>query len=274
MYTYFNGSYCKLLYNQGMKTFPLLAILLWFCAALPVSAENDHIRIARENMPAVVTINAVKDDASTFTGTGFVLTPDGLLATSRHVVEHTVYINVTFPDGVVSGEAVPVVAAGNVDLALLKIEAQHLPTVHVADSSDVQPGQSITVIGNPRRLQNTITSGIISQVRQKADGILWHQISAPISPSSSGSPIFNANGDVVSIAFASFPGENNQNLNFSVPSIYLLELVQKAGYTLPEPVKEETAAKPLQKENPFWAHIKKSWAILTNWFHTKDPIKK
>ena len=244
------------------------------CVALPAYAENDHAFIARKNAAAVVAINAIKDDASTFTGTGFVLTPDGLLATSRHVVEHTIYMNVTFPDGTVSGEAVAVAAAGNVDLALLKIEAQHLPTVHVADSADVQPGQSITVIGNPRRLQNTISSGIISQVRQKADGILWHQISAPISPSSSGSPIFNADGNVISVAFASYPGENNQNLNFSVPSTYLLELVQKAGYTLHDESSQLPAAPPAARENPFWTHVKKSWSILTGWFHTKDPVQK
>lgn len=230
-------------------------------------AENDHVKIAQQNTPAVVAINAVKDDASTFTGTGFILTPDGLIATSRHVVDHTLYMNITFSNGVVSGEAVPVASAGNVDLALLKIDAQNLPTVRVADSSSVRPGQPITVIGNPRRLQNTITSGLISQIRKKADGILWHQISAPISPSSSGSPVFNENGEVISIAFASYPGENNQNLNFSVPSVYLLELVQKAGYTLPA----EQATGPIlpAKNNPFWEHIQKCWAILTGFFHPK-----
>lgn len=247
---------------------------IWMCTAIPSFAENDHASIARKNAAAVVAINAVKDDASTFTGTGFILTPDGLIATSRHVVEHTIYMNVTFPDGTVSGEAVAIAAAGNVDLALLKIEAQHLPTVHVADSSSVQTGQSITVIGNPRRLQNTVTSGIISQIRQKADGMLWHQISAPISPSSSGSPIFNADGDVISVAFASYQGENNQNLNFSVPSIYLLELVQKAGYTLPRNTPKLPPTTPATKENKFWAHIKKSWAIVTGWFSSKDLSQK
>lgn len=251
------------------KRFLLLLYLL--CTTLLVWAENDHVKIARENAAAVVAINTVKDDASTFTGTGFVLTPDGLIATSRHVAEHTLYMNITFNNGTVSGEAVPIAAAGNVDLALLKIQAQNLPTVHVADSSYVQPGQSITVIGNPRRLQNTISSGLISQIRQKSDGILWHQISAPISPSSSGSPVFNANGEVISVAFASYPGENNQNLNFSVPSIYLLELVQKAGYTLPEPEKKTP---PSHSVNPFLRHIQRSWAIVKSWFQKEDPVKK
>lgn len=245
----------------------LLAAAL-FCL-LPVCAlcqTHDHVRIAQENAPAVVAVNVVKQDGSTFTGTGFVLTPDGLLATSRHVSADALYINVTFNNGVVSGEAVPVAQAGNVDISLLKIQAENLPTVKLGNSDEVLPGQTITVIGNPRRLQNTISSGLISQVRKKADGIIWHQISAPISPSSSGSPVFNDKGEVVSVAFSSYKGEGNQNLNFSVPSNYLAELVRAAGYTLPQ--RQEVAQQTVpKKKNAFVTHIQKSWGILKRLFH-------
>lgn len=239
-----------------------------FCL-LPVCAlcqTHDHVRIAQENAPAVVAVNVVKQDGSTFTGTGFVLTPDGLLATSRHVSADALYINVTFNNGVVSGEAVPVAQAGNVDISLLKIQAENLPTVKLGNSDEVLPGQTITVIGNPRRLQNTVSSGLISQVRKKADGIIWHQISAPISPSSSGSPVFSDKGEVVSVAFSSYKGEGNQNLNFSVPSNYLAELVRAAGYTLPQ--QQEVAQQTVpKKKNAFVTHIQKSWEILKRLFH-------
>ena len=239
-----------------------------FCL-LPVCAlcqTHDHVRIAQENAPAVVAVNVVKQDGSTFTGTGFVLTPDGLLATSRHVSADALYINVTFNNGVVAGEAVPVAQAGNVDISLLKIQAENLPTVKLGNSDEVLPGQTITVIGNPRRLQNTVSSGLISQVRKKADGIIWHQISAPISPSSSGSPVFNDKGEVVSVAFSSYKGEGNQNLNFSVPSNYLAELVRAAGYTLPQ--RQEVAQQTVpKKKNAFVTHIQKSWEILKRLFH-------
>ena len=148
----------------------------------------------------------------------------------------------------------------------MKIQAENLPTVKLGNSDEVLPGQTITVIGNPRRLQNTVSSGLISQVRKKADGIIWHQISAPISPSSSGSPVFNDKGEVVSVAFSSYKGEGNQNLNFSVPSNYLAELVRAAGYTLPQrqEVAQQTAPK---KKNAFVTHIQKSWEILKRLFH-------
>ena len=246
-----------------MRVFLTPFLLLAFLT-LPLAAQNNHVLIAEQNAPAVVAINVVKNDGSTFTGTGFVLTPDGLIATSRHVAENALYMNITFNNGAVSGEAVSVAAAGNVDLALLKINARNLPYVTLGNSDTVLPGQNITVIGNPRRLQNTISSGLISQVRKKSDGVIWHQISAPISPSSSGSPVFNAQGEVISVAFASYKGEGNQNLNFAVPSNYLTELATAAGYVLPG---AKAGAAPLEEAtNPFIAHLQKSWQILKRLF--------
>lgn len=257
-----------------MKRFWLSCLCIGISSGLFSAEESRRVRIARENAPAVVAINVLYPSAATFTGTGFVLTPEGLIATNRHVIEGASYVNVTFSDGTISAEAVPVSAASQVDLALLKIPAKHLRTVKVVSSADVEAGQSITVIGNPRRLQNTVSSGLISQVRKKPDGTLWHQISAPISPSSSGSPVFNRQGEVISIAFASYAGENNQNLNFAVPSDYLLQLVRESGYTLPPTA--STAAQAAPASNALVRHIQKAWAILRQMisrFRTKDPTR-
>jgi S1-C subfamily serine protease len=253
-----------------------LASLLLITGTL--QADSHHIRIIQQNAPAVVAVNVAKNDGSTFTGTGFFLTPDGLIATNRHVCENALYLNITSNEGIISGEAKVVAVAQNVDLALLKISAQNWQTVNVNASSPVVPGQDITVIGNPRRLQNTVSSGLISQVRQKADGTIWYQISAPISPSSSGSPVFDTDGNVISVAFASYPGAENQNLNFAVPSDYLLELVRQAGYRLPVPRKpstSQTVKSPAEKEpsapvsfwQAFWRHCQKSWEILLRIIH-------
>ncbi|MBP5430318.1 MAG: trypsin-like peptidase domain-containing protein [Elusimicrobiaceae bacterium] len=243
-------------------------ILLSSILCNPVFAQHDHVQIAQQNMPAVVVVNVLKKDGGTFSGTGFILTQDGLMATSRHVLEDALYVNVTFNNAVVSGEAIPLAEQENTDLALLKISAQHLPYITLGNSDTVRPGQTITVIGNPRRLQNTVTSGIISQVRQKED-LIWHQISAPISPSSSGSPIFDENGKVISIAFASMAGENNQNLNFAIPVNYLRELLTANGFSVEDPTPEEPT-------NPLWRHLQKSWQIskrlFTRWFSKPQTV--
>ena len=236
-------------------------------SALTLQAKT-RVEIAEENSPAVVAVNVLKTDATTFTGTGFIITSDGVVATNRHVLDDALYVNLTFNTGAISGPATQLDASQTVDLALLKIDARDLPTVQLADSDCVVPGQEITVIGNPRRLQNTVSSGLISQVRQKADGTLWHQISAPISPSSSGSPVFDENGHVVSVAFSTYKGEGNQNLNFSVPSNYLIQLLHQQNYYppvhSPQNVSEQTSR--LSYWQRFKAHVAKSWQILTRSF--------
>ena len=267
------ATFTPFIYNGYMRVYGLL-LLFFMTAHCMVFAEHNHVLIAEKNAPAVVAINVVKQDGSTFTGTGFVITPDGLIATNRHVTNQSLFINVTFNNGIVSGEAVPVAHLEEVDLALLKINAKNLTYVTLGDSDTVRPGQEITVIGNPRRLQNTISSGLISQVRKKANGIIWHQISAPISQSSSGSPVFNDAGEVISIAFASYEGEGSQNLNFSVPVNYLKLLVGQNGYTLPTQESTDTQAPASQNENAFFKHIEKSWAILKRLFSSDNSAQK
>lgn len=244
------------------------ALLLFLCLLRPYAGAKNRVQIAQENSPCIVAVNVLKNDGTTFTGTGFVVTPDGIIATNRHVIENALYVNVTFNTGAVSGQAVTTAQADKVDLALIKIGARDLPTVTLGDSSHTLPGEEITVIGNPRRLQNTVSSGLISQVRQKSDGTLWHQISAPISPSSSGSPVFNERGEVISVAFSSYKGEGNQNLNFSVPSNYLIALLNDNGYYPPVGAGPDT---PLPTS--FWdkikAHLAKSWEMVQRPFRSE-----
>ncbi len=244
-----------------------ILLCLWLALGLITAAQaKTHVEIAEENTPSVVAVNVLKKDGSTFTGTGFVVTQDGVIATSRHVVEGAMFVNVTFNTGALSGQAELLDTSDEVDLALVKIGARNLPTVFLADSDYVLPGQGITVIGNPRRLQNTISEGIISQVRKKSDGVIWHQISAPISPSSSGSPVFDENGEVISIAFSSYKGEGNQNLNFSVPSNYLAEMLRAHNYQPPVAEKADMPQPTPSLWDRFTAHIAKSWNITKRLF--------
>lgn len=239
------------------KAITVLLVLGCLVGAWPVQS-HDHIYIAQHNMPAVVQINVMDTNGSTSSGTGFVVTSDGFIVTSRHVLKNVLYTNVTFNNGVTSGEATILAQDPQLDIALLKIEAKNLPHTALSQDDDVLIGQTITVIGNPRRLQNTVTSGIISQIRTQKNGIVWHQISAPISPSSSGSPVFNEKGEVISVAFASIAGEGNQNLNFAIPIRYVRELAQSNNVSLPNDT--------FPDKHPFLNHLKKSWQITKRLF--------
>jgi hypothetical protein len=97
-----------------------------------------------------------------------------------------------------------------------------LAEAKLGDSESVQVGQKVFVIGNPLGLQNSLTDGIVSAVRQ-FDGVRLFQISAPISPGSSGSPVVDLNGDVIAIAVGKWRG--GENLNFAIPINYARGLI-------------------------------------------------
>lgn len=116
------------------------------------------------------------------------------------------------------------------DLVILKISKTASPTLSLGDSDEVQVGENIYVVGNPQGLEGTFSQGIVSSIREVgADKLL--QITAPISPGSSGGPVLNAKGDVIGVSVATFRG--GQNLNFAIPSKYLDELLIKTGSVKP-----------------------------------------
>jgi hypothetical protein len=111
------------------------------------------------------------------------------------------------------------------DLVVLKVAGAGVAALAVSNSDTVEVGETVYAVGNPRGLEGTFSQGIVSSVRQVgADKLL--QITAPISPGSSGGPVLNVKGDVIGVSVATFRG--GQNLNFAIPSNYLKALVGRA----------------------------------------------
>jgi S1-C subfamily serine protease len=116
------------------------------------------------------------------------------------------------------------------DLVLLAIDAIKAPPLPIGSSTTAQIGDEVFAVGNPLGLEGTFSPGIISGIRQ-VDGDPLFQITAPISPGSSGGPVLGRNGDVVGIATATFAG--GQNLNFAVPSDFLKDLLSRITQVRP-----------------------------------------
>ena len=116
------------------------------------------------------------------------------------------------------------------DLVILQVAASHRQLVSIADSDTVQVGDPVYAIGNPRGLEGTFSQGIISSVRKIGTDRLL-QITAPVSPGSSGGPVLNENGKVIGVSVATFQG--GQNLNFAIPSNYLATLLTRIGPVKP-----------------------------------------
>jgi serine protease Do len=150
-------------------------------------------------------------------GTGFFISPDGLLLTNCHVVELKAYsIVAKTMTGQLYSQMRILSAHGKwepleQDVAELEFDdAKGVPYLSLDSSRDLVEGQRVLVIGNPEGLTGTVSDGIISAFRKNRAMI---QITAPISPGSSGSPVLDESGNVIGIATAIYEG---QNLNFAI----------------------------------------------------------
>lgn len=163
-------------------------------------------------------------------GSGFFVR-EGEIASNLHVVEGAArgYAKIVGQKAKYDIEGITAVDPER-DLVVLKISGARAPTLVLGSSDAVQIGETVYAVGNPQGLEGTFSGGIVSSIREVgADRLL--QITAPISPGSSGGPVLNGKGDVIGVSVATFRG--GQNLNFAIPSSYLKTLLGKAGTPRP-----------------------------------------
>ncbi|MEB3886437.1 HhoA/HhoB/HtrA family serine endopeptidase [Lyngbya sp. CCY1209] len=154
-------------------------------------------------------------------GSGFIVGADGRILTNAHVVDGATDVRVTLRDGrefegrVLGTDPVT-------DVAVVKIEADDLPTVSLGDSERLQPGEMAIAIGNPLGLENTVTMGIISATGRSSSDIgapdkrvSFIQTDAAINPGNSGGPLLNQRGEVIGMNTAIIQGA--QGLGFAIP---------------------------------------------------------
>lgn len=165
------------------------------------------------------------------TGTGF-LAEGGVVVTNYHVVERAARVEV------VLGDEREVDATGIVafdrdnDLALLELPPVEVRPLPLAASTTVQPGDRVVVLGSPLGLSLSVSDGIVAALRPRGLGpesdftkpLL--QITAPVSPGSSGSPVLNAQGAVVGVAQAILV--EGQNVNLAIPADSVRALIAKS----------------------------------------------
>ncbi len=152
-------------------------------------------------------------------GSGFIFGSDGQILTNAHVVERAKRIQVTLADGR-KFDAGLVGSDKNVDVAVLRIGADHLPVAELG-RTPLRVGQLVLAVGNPYGLNWTVTAGVVSALGRtlEAPGIPKMtnliQTDTPINPGNSGGPLVDSMGRVVGITTAMMPMA--QGLGFSVP---------------------------------------------------------
>ena len=164
-------------------------------------------------------------------GSGFVISPDGVIVTNNHVIDNAIDIKVTLDDGT-ELPAKLLGADAKSDLAVLKVQAPHpLSTIAWGDSDKLKLGDQILAIGNPFGIGTTVTAGIVSaRGRDLHSGPYddFIQIDAPINHGNSGGPLVDRDGNVVGINTAIYsPNGGSVGVGFAIPSDEAKTIVAK-----------------------------------------------
>ncbi len=153
-------------------------------------------------------------------GSGFIVSPDGLILTNAHVVRGAKTVTVKLTDR--REFAAKVLGAdAKTDIAVLKIDAHKLPTVALGSSKNLQVGEWVLAIGSPFGFENSVTAGVVSaKGRSLPDdsAVPFIQTDVAVNPGNSGGPLFNARGEVVGINSQIYSRSGGyQGLSFAIP---------------------------------------------------------
>ena len=179
-------------------------------------------QLAREESLAALKDAVVSIECAGRSGTGFNISPDGLIVTNAHVVSGGGYVTLFFPSGAQRVYvAHDVTEIEGVDLALVDIDGEDLPCVELADYSP-EAGQEVIFIGNPLGYDWTISEGTVAGMAY-VDGIQVICLDGPVRPGSSGSPVFDGGSRVIGVIFAMLTQEDD--LGLVIPIAYLTDYI-------------------------------------------------
>lgn len=199
--------------------------------------ERVNIDVYKTANKAVVYITTITPSADMFMrvvpskgeGSGCILTSDGYILTNAHVVKDAKFVNVTFWDG----SSLPAEITGldpDYDVAVLKVNPGRkvLSVIKIGDSSALEVGRRVFVIGNPFGFDRTMTQGIVSMIGRSITSIGGRvikgiiQTDAAVNPGNSGGPLLNTRGEMIGLTTAIYSRLNEANaqwagIGFAIP---------------------------------------------------------
>jgi Flp pilus assembly protein TadD len=196
----------------------------WPANQTPAIAAEDIVRLVKDVKPAVVLIQTFDAEGQpSGSASGFFINNKVHIITNHHVIEGACSATVKTSSG--REYAVEGIVARDIeaDIVKLSVNIQDTNITPLKLSTTIpSEGENVIVIGNPLGLEASVSTGIVSAVRDiPAFGKIL-QITAPVSPGSSGSPVLNTKGEVIGVA--TFIATEGQNINFAVPSEKILTL--------------------------------------------------
>ena len=250
-----------------LKPFRLILLFVFLFSGSNIYAQNnlpDFTSVVEKNIPAVVIVNAVRKTTNNFNnspfnspeipedlrdyfgrffddhdgnnrierrtpafGSGFILTKNGYIMTNNHVISNSSEITITLSNQTVL-EAELIGSDPRSDLALLKVDANDLPTVSVSKGDTLKVGEWVLAIGSPFGFDHTVTAGIVSGKQRKLPNenyVPFIQTDVAINPGNSGGPLFNLNGEVVGVNAQIYSRTGGfMGVSFAIPSETMLDV--------------------------------------------------
>lgn len=206
------------------------------------SSPTDFIAASKASTPAVVYVMSIQTLDYNFwsgerigqsSGSGVIISDDGYIVTNNHVVDQAKDIKVLLNDNR-EYDAELIGTDPTTDLALLKIDSYNLPYLPIGNSDSLQVGEWVLAVGNPLRLQSTVTAGIVSAKGRNINILNEEQYSiesfiqtdAVVNPGNSGGALVNTNGELVGINTAIITHSGNyEGYSFAVPSNLMQKVV-------------------------------------------------
>jgi V8-like Glu-specific endopeptidase len=200
-----------------------MSIFVWH---VELFAAIPSVVLKQQNAVVMIQINK-NDKKNAALGTGFIIEKSGIIVTNYHCIsdwaeDDNNNVVIKMDNGAFFDIQGAIGLDKENDVALIKVKSKNLPVVKINRTPKIIQGDDVFVIGNPLGLESTVSQGAVSNIREQS-GII--QITAPISPGSSGSPVYNVQGEVIGVA--TFQTKTGQNLNFAVPINHVFRLLDK-----------------------------------------------
>ena len=204
-----------------------LLTLFLLCSLPPLSPALTPEEIAQTALASTVLIVIRDNLGRSSLGSGFVI-GDGQIATNAHVVEgaSSGTVKLVGSETEHAIDSIPAIDRAH-DLAIIEATGITASALSLGDSDTLQIAQSVYAAGNPQGLTGTFSQGIVSAIRPEGNSLVADriiQMTAPVSPGSSGGPLLNTDGEVVGVVFSQ--ATRGQNLNFAIPVNFLKTLLE------------------------------------------------
>ena len=191
--------------------------------ALPGEMSVAELTAKVRDSTVVISVMG-RDGERSSLGAGFVVAKEGLIASNLHVIGEARPIVVTTTDGRRFDVTEIYATDQAMDLAVIRVDAKDLKPLELGDSASIKQGDEVVAIGNPRGLEHSVVSGVVSGIR-KLDGKPLIQLAMPIEQGNSGGPVLDRRGRVLGLV--TMKSVVSENLGFAVAVNALKPLLKK-----------------------------------------------